>query len=242
MHALWTSIKMLSRWRKKEKRVWQQCIATALPPFIVLGGTAVAAFFSSQLLSPTDHVLVASDTCGWLADGQFIVDNIYPDDETTQRSDSLWVSGVQTAEKSMEYAKGCYEGGSIEYTSLCNAFIAPRISSTVDKAAPCPFNEKGVCSEPAVRLDSGFVDSGSHLGINSPPDHKVQLRKISTCAPLDFQRYASGWGPPPFPMDPGDPLRDRLWKTYDTFDPTLQMWTFVTNDSSFFEPLGYHLW
>lgn len=240
MHAFWTSIKLLSRWNKKMKGVWGPCIFTAVPPMVILGGTALAAFFSSQLLSPRDHVLVGSDTCGWLADGQFTEDNIYSNDETTQRSDSLWVSGVQTAEKSMEYARGCYEGTSIEYTSLCNAFITPRITSTVDRAAQCPFNKKDVCSEPAVRLDSGFVDSASQLGINSPPENKVQVRKVSTCAPLDFQRYASGWGPPPFPTDPSDPIA--IWKIYDIYDPDAKRWIALRNDSSYFTPRGYGLW
>jgi hypothetical protein len=65
-------------------------------------------------------------------------------------------------------------------------------TGTVDFRAKCPFGSNA-CLTPAVRFDSGPLNSNDDLGINSPMKHSLSLRRVTTCAPIDAEKYATQW-------------------------------------------------
>ena len=236
--TVWTLIRLSWRWRDKARGAWRRGLLASSLPAINVVGIAAAAFFSSQFLSPTDHILAKSDVCGWLADGEFVFDQIYSEEVKNLQSDSFWVSAVWTLGKGLEYTKACYESHSNEYSSLCSSYMAPQLPSTVDRLSACPFGEN-VCSTSAVRIDSGIIDSGLQLGINSPPGEKVGLRKVTTCAPVPLGKYESEWTTYRSPEnDTGGVLGKASWKYYDLYELSDETIAF-SNSSAFSTRAGY---
>lgn len=41
-----------------------------------------------------------------------------------------------------------------------------------------------------IRLDTGYLDSNDHLGINAPQDERILFRAVVTCAPLSTEGFA----------------------------------------------------
>ncbi|KAK3358181.1 hypothetical protein B0T25DRAFT_177678 [Lasiosphaeria hispida] len=218
-HTLWTALKLAWRWRTETNGVLGRCLLLALPAAVNVAGFAAAGLLASKLLDTNDEVLVRSGTCGWLADGELAADRIYADDEKNKQLDSLWVAGLWTMKKSVEYTSACYEGQSTGYSSLCSTYVQPQMLSSVNTSYTCPFDQQ-TCSGPAVHIDSGLIDSSAHLGINSPPEQRVSLRKVATCCPFDMDKYQNGWERYQFPSDPNasEMLRNSSWKYYRLSD------------------------
>jgi hypothetical protein len=238
--TLWTLLRLSWRWKGKVRGAWRRGLLAALLPAANVIGIAAAAFFSSRLLRPTDYVLAQSDTCGWLADGELTHDRIYSADVKNQQSDSLWVAAVWTLEKSLEYTMACYESQSNEYSSLCSAYAQARIPSTPAKDSPCPFGHDA-CSAPAIRIDSGLIESGRHLGISSPPGETVAMRKMTTCAPVSLAKYESEWSTlraSGSETKSSGALDRAAWKYFDIFQLSNETVSF-SNDSVLAPATGY---
>jgi hypothetical protein len=78
------------------------------------------------------------------------------------------------------------------YSSLCSSYANRRIVSKLNKEAPCPFAD-GACITPAISIDSGHLDSDLDLGITATPANRIQMRRITTCAPVPIEeKYSSG--------------------------------------------------
>ncbi|KAF2813088.1 uncharacterized protein BDZ99DRAFT_496164 [Mytilinidion resinicola] len=87
--------------------------------------------------------------------------------------------------------------------------VRPRLNSTITRNSPCPFAD-GVCETPALKFDSGLVDSNDDMGLNAREEDSIQIRRVTTCAPvLIEERYSSGWIQPPEADDalPGDTFK-----------------------------------
>lgn len=98
-------------------------------------------------------------------------------------------------ELSFEYAQECYLSQShTHYMSpVCNTFKTPKLDWKTHEGL-CPFQSQ-IChnkSEVAV-LDTGYVDSHDHLGINANPKDRLKYRRITTCAVLNDAYYVTGW-------------------------------------------------
>ncbi len=94
-------------------------------------------------------------------------------------------------ETSAEYAQRCY---STETSSAsdCGTFVQSILPVSAVTNASCPFGEK-LCkkSSYSLLLDTGFLDSHIHLGLNSPESDRFQLRSVLHCAPLVTDAYRS---------------------------------------------------
>jgi hypothetical protein len=64
--------------------------------------------------------------------------------------------------------------------------------ATADKKAACPFGGNA-CLTDAVRFDSGLINSNNDVGINSPLKQSVSFRRVTTCAPVRVDNYATEW-------------------------------------------------
>lgn len=65
----------------------------------------------------------------------------------------------------------------------------------MDSQAPCPFVES-ICRSNSTNLilDTGFINTDTHLGINAPPEERLLMRHVLKCAPLLTEGYSSRHG------------------------------------------------
>ena len=89
------------------------------------------------------------------------------------------------------YAQQCYSnssGGVLD----CERFVTKKIASKIDRKAACPFRDD-ICRDPSsnIRIDSGYLSSQDHFGLNSPPDNRILWRYVYHCAPLVTKGYTN---------------------------------------------------
>lgn len=179
-----------------------------------------AGLFSSRAVTTSDEALAQSASCGWLAElsrSTYLTND--PQAEDTAKT--LLVMGRSSYQRSSIYSRACYGEQYNDYFSICSSYIQRRINATVNVSAPCPF-APGACDGPAVSMDTGFMDSNYHLGINTHKSNRMSIKKVTTCAPILSERYSSGWFPAP-----SDPISNDTWKAYSFGTPTTPDGTFA---------------
>ncbi|KAI0195548.1 hypothetical protein EV127DRAFT_477269 [Xylaria flabelliformis] len=101
--------------------------------------------------------------------------------------DNLQMVGSQLTDivkLSTTYSQRCYNATNNEE---CRPFVT-KIQWTTDWKVACPFNET-MCLSTAMQLDTGLLNSNAILGVNSPAKDQIELRKITTCAPIAHKNY-----------------------------------------------------
>ncbi|KAI1737567.1 hypothetical protein F4680DRAFT_460375 [Xylaria scruposa] len=143
--------------------------------------SAAAGLFSSQIIDSSLYINVLTDSsnCGFLN----------PPILGGGVNDSGLRAGNQDRATLLDlasiYARSCYNSTSEK--SQCNSFSSSTIPWETEWEVECPF--ENMCIGPAMRLDTGLLNSNSHLGINSPTVDQIELRKITTCAPIRQKGY-----------------------------------------------------
>jgi hypothetical protein len=135
-------------------------------------------------------------------------------------------------ERSLSYSDACYRGFSPSAYS-CNQFVRQHLDINVNSSEDCPF-PSNVCITPAFSVDTGYIDSDYHLGINAPTFNRIRFRKKLICAPVNADNYTPGWtteGPSQiFPWDP-NLIPGAAYKFYnfgkEIVPGGLLNWTFV---------------
>lgn len=182
--------KLAVEWRSNTPRAFLKNL-----PLIGLGSLnmivfLVAGILVSRTTSPDSEVL-ARGKCGFIqgsaAGGEWLGGN------STQRSigDVLYQAASKTYRDESFYARSCYGNQLDRSPTFCKLYKEPYIPSTRVDNATCPFATK-VCMGEAITFDTGRISSRD-LGINTPNDQLVDIRKTLTCAPLAIEQYASGW-------------------------------------------------
>ena len=176
-------------WKSKHIGAVRQSSPLIALAALHLGLLAVSSILSSRVAITGDEVLLREGVCGW-ANGS-----------TTEGFDALdsatatFLVGRELALQSRQYARSCYNSSSgIQVDSgACKGFSAPNIPFTTAKV-PCPFS-KDICALPdATQIDTGYIDSDEHLGINTGPESRVRMRRLFTCSPLlAEERFSSDW-------------------------------------------------
>lgn len=243
---LWRTLVMIQKWRSGRKDV--SSIRRSAPMALVALThallVAAASILSSRLTNANDPVLVKSSKCGLPVISP--LDILAAKQEDLPNENALYVSSLLAMQHSVEYTKACYRGVTTNVFS-CNEFVQRHIDTTVNRTADCPF-PGDVCTAPAISIDTGYLDSDHHLGLNAIAPNRISFRKKLTCAPVDANNYTSGWttkAPPPvFPWDP-DVIAGAAYKFYHFGDRSafgvVQNWTFsVANYSGSFDK-AYHL-
>lgn len=137
----------------------------------------IAGGFSSQLSTGiSNDVILDGSNCG-------IINTVTVEADTPIHS---FVSN--SASNAANYAQQCYSANT-SHLFDCTMFVKPRLPSTVDYNAPCPFAD-GICRSNTsnIRLDTGYIDSLEHLGINSRD--RILYRSVLQCAPLTTEGYS----------------------------------------------------
>ena len=146
-----------------------------------------------QFFKAADNsALIASSYCGWPAEVSDLGDLATPEAKDT--SALLMVPSRARYQRSRVYARSCYaENDDAELSKQCDSFVTPRIASTLTMGSTCPFPGAGVCKTDSVRIESGNIDSRDVLGINTPDEERVGVKKSWTCAPIDADQWATEW-------------------------------------------------
>jgi hypothetical protein len=193
---LWRLMQMSWFWRKRTTNIWTRTSPLMLSCAMHFAIIAIAGLFSSRIADSSDQVLIKPNgTCGW-PDARFLFNRTSMEtDDDINSLDSLTLS-IRTAESAAkQYSRTCYPrlDGFVPNLSsgACSSTVVPFLNSTVNTSAACPFVSHA-CDAPAISFDSGWIDSHTHLGINAPPKDRVQVRRVTTCAPVPLERDYSG--------------------------------------------------
>lgn len=89
-------------------------------------------------------------------------------------------------------ARACYSSDSVTKPTGnwhdCSTYATPRLPSNRVGSVACPFANE-MCITPAFQLDTGLIGSDM-LEMNARPQHRVQYRKVTTCAPITVDGFS----------------------------------------------------
>jgi hypothetical protein len=200
LSMLWRFCRVSWAWRGKTRRVGRRVIFLIIVCLVNFTAINIAGLFVSRVSDSADEVIIQSnDNCGWYdvtpVVGLGIVGNLT--DDQINSLDSLAISSHASFSGAHEYAKSCYPllNGFVPNNSSsdCITKVVPYISSSVNQTAACPFAEKA-CIGSAISLDSGWIDSNLHLGINTAASESIRVRRSLTCAPIPLEdSYSLPW-------------------------------------------------
>ncbi|KAL8394281.1 hypothetical protein RB595_002301 [Gaeumannomyces hyphopodioides] len=163
----WTSVKLAWVWRGNSHGVvgGSAALVSVAVSFVAL--LAAASLLSSKIQLVGSDVLLSERGCGWTNTADTPIFH-------AKTSFSAWL--FNRAER---YSVSCYspEAANGLETGACGGFPANTIPVTTS-IVPCPFG-KAICAQSdAFQLDSGFIDSNHHLGVNSPPGGLTIVGKV----------------------------------------------------------------
>ncbi|KAF3004370.1 hypothetical protein E8E13_009864 [Curvularia kusanoi] len=154
-------------------------------------GFALMSGLSSRLIAaPDSSVLNVSKNCGWFQEPSFgnsssIGGGIF------DSANAISVMARNVVRRSASYSRSCYGHFGDKATS-CETFVRQTLPYTLSKNLPCPFSE-GACNGSTMSLDTGYLRSDTHLGINTRPHNALFIRKALTCVPIAGEKYTDGW-------------------------------------------------
>jgi hypothetical protein len=175
--ALSYFLHMVYAWKKKKKS-----LLSLLPVILLAIGcfslSTLAGIFSSYTSSSAgDEVLIDAANCGMLR----------------RNGPDFWAGLAHLTPliyNALDHALRCYSGNPSIGIS-CRTFIHDRTKTFIDEHASCPFDDR-ICRSNASNLilDSGYINSHSDLGVNSPTKYRVLSRERLHCAPLVTEGYS----------------------------------------------------
>jgi hypothetical protein len=159
---------------------------------------AAAGLLSSQVTSTAaGQALVKSEICGMPKEFADLRDaepmELTEDDLLTFSTEAA--IGRLTITKSAAYVRSCYTDNANVVSAGCNLFVRPYlvgINSSAINNASCPFGSNA-CATTAAQYDSGILYSNEDFGINYPESDSLSFRRVTTCAPVLGEKYATDW-------------------------------------------------
>ncbi|KAF2184882.1 hypothetical protein K469DRAFT_633197 [Zopfia rhizophila CBS 207.26] len=232
-------------WSRKRGNIFLRCLPVVLVSALHVTALGAAGLLSSRFITVGDVAVAKGSICGWMAEISTNAD-LTNDTIGTDTANALLVAGRWTYKKSLTYSHTCYREHLETRNSLCQLYTQPRIESSVNMSSTCPFT-KEICDSSAISIDTGFIDSDIHLGINSPKQDRISCRKVMTCAPLLGERYTDGWLPFPEELPnaiPNDTLKSYYFGPSTSPDGLIYSnSTFsIGNFSNYFVQIPYDFW
>ncbi|KAI0551764.1 hypothetical protein F4679DRAFT_537883 [Xylaria curta] len=181
-----SGIYMLSKllWTNRRSNKWFRPLPAVLGAIFCLAAFTVAGGFSSQISTAIgNEVLIESSNCGASARA-----TSFAQPETLETFGSYQATILSNA---ANYAQQCYSQNNSGLLD-CGRFVTNRIPNEIDMKANCPFR-KDVCKSQSenLRIDSGYIDSHKHLGLNAPVSQRFLYRNVLHCAPLSTAGFTS---------------------------------------------------
>ena len=167
------------RWRKHKLKVFFLLLALSLVPLLFFIGFAVAQIMVSRVTLPgyqANKFPASGGTCGLI---QYHYDSL--DGKLVPQQHVINVTKV-----AQNYRRQCYHQSSD--TISCGGFVVQELTyqtSYVD----CPWKDDLCLTTRALQLDTDWIDSHNHLGINAKPSDRVQARVVSTCSVINPSNY-----------------------------------------------------
>lgn len=146
----------------------------------------VAGGFSSRISSaPGNEVLLKGDQCS--------ISTIQNPSNVSINTKPISANG-ERINNAANYAQQCYTSNSSGVLD-CDKFVVENLilpSSTIKNDSSCPF-ESSICRSNVsnIILDTGYIDSNDHLGLNAPASQRYAWRYVLQCAPLLTERYTN---------------------------------------------------
>ncbi|KAF2084695.1 hypothetical protein K490DRAFT_10084, partial [Saccharata proteae CBS 121410] len=168
-------------WRKKSNRASLRILPLALLSIAISIGFGLAGIFSSRVSTAMgNEVLLTGKNCGR-----------YTAAEENSIEELLNIMLPYTVELLMEsssYATTCYNDNAT--TQACPTYVDIHLPTTVETNVTCPFGgDICITNSANLRLDTGYINSHSDLGINAPPEDRFAYRQLTTCAPIKTEGY-----------------------------------------------------
>ncbi len=206
--ALTLLLKSGRTWRALAKRPLLRSLPWAMFAALHIASWQAAAILSARIGTQDGDVLLRSPHCGdW--------DNAREDLPSYNRTaaDSLvayWRHNRQLALHGSTYAGSCYNASAEQ--SYCKTLAGKPVNWTTSYDTACPFSP-GMCDRPALRMDTGPIDSHEHLGVNAPERDRITYRRVTTCAPVTKKGFESDWQNATEPDYPGQQYRELYYGT-----------------------------
>ncbi|KAH8886884.1 hypothetical protein GQ53DRAFT_874475 [Thozetella sp. PMI_491] len=186
--SLWKFFQLCQAWRHRVRHAFFRVLPVLAAATLCFVGFTVAGGFSSHISTGISNaVLLDGPNCGIVK----FVNAAGSGIDSFRILDTYYRSSSEGIRNSINYAQQCYSANRTGVFG-CESYVVPRLSSSVDTQAPCPFADT-ICrsNNSNLRLDSGYIDSHIDLGLNSPPDQRILFREVFHCAPLKTQGYKS---------------------------------------------------
>jgi hypothetical protein len=235
---LWQLSKLHRAWGQKIS-CWKRTLLLGIP---ALGHSVLmlaASIFSSSVLLSGDDVLLRGSVCGFTdstGDQSLGLNQTALEDLQIAQ----YAVGTRQAAEALQYARDCYSILTSSNSTACDRYTVPSININTDHSVKCPFGENICAQESAFSVDSGYVDTSTHLGINSDPGDRIHFLKKLTCAPtLAEEKYSSDWTPPGNRSGYSVVLPGDMFKLYDL---GYSLYSGTTFENVTFTISNYSLW
>ncbi|KAF2138168.1 uncharacterized protein K452DRAFT_277984 [Aplosporella prunicola CBS 121167] len=181
--GLWNLLMVLNAWgwSGRAARPFRRILPLIVIAMCHIAAFSVAGTFSSKIATAAgDEVLISSPNCGILHGES--------DSEVSELAAYLNSYKARLMATHAAYAQQCYKNAS--ETAGCRSFIKQNIPTETTRNVACPF-DKDMCLsvDGNIRFETGYLDSNDDFGLNTPPEERVQLRRVSTCAPITTKEY-----------------------------------------------------
>jgi hypothetical protein len=159
-----------------------------------LSAWIAAGLLTSRVVSSSQDALYKPWYCGSWPDS---------DANSGSREHIASTSNHRSAmQRSNDYALNCKDG---LVGNGCNLYDVQPISYTINTTYSCPLPNSPCWRDLGnLQLDTGYINSNVHLGINTREKDSVSYRKITTCAPFDLSNWQSDWHKGPYLVLPED--------------------------------------
>ncbi|KAI3320863.1 hypothetical protein HD806DRAFT_547041 [Xylariaceae sp. AK1471] len=176
-------LRLAYAWRKsphEKKRIYLHTLPIAAYAILSTLAFTAAGGLSAQIsTSAGAEVLLVGDNCGIL--------------NLTSSWDLAGQSyAIRTLDDALNYAQNCYAANSSGILG-CDRFVIQRLPAPIaDYDADCPFSPE-ICrgNGTSLRLDTGYIDSSHHLGLNMPDGQPLAHRHVVHCSPLQTAGFTS---------------------------------------------------
>jgi len=183
MHAFLLMTRLAFGWGITKRRVSKRdafggsIFLISLTLIASLGWAAAQLFLAVFWTAAGDQFLVVPSNCGWIPR----CGNI-----STPKAQACYDYVKAGLDNANTYQLQCYRGRNESDNSKCSGFPVPHIGWT-GSDADCPFGNKDLCiatNSTPFRMDTGYINSIAHLGVNSDPSSAIDYRYRATCSPL----------------------------------------------------------